>query len=303
MFGYRLGEIENRINPIIKSNKGDGSVIAVDSVKQQEQPFQFTHNQPNEILSLAANDSQTVIGKLSGEGPCEFFYLSRKNTGAARVSIAIEDGLELRDLMNKPVHINTIAGNGNQPYRFEEALHIHELRGMTFTYYDISGSTNNVQLLFSGKRYLNQIFDKRLQRIKKRIEINERLSYPYFYTFDGVVPVISAAATQIEEITIKNDAHFLLTHISGTSTAPYNLNLIDGNTNQSIIDAPNGLSYRISSDLLVGTGAFPYRFEQGIFFSAGSKIIIDMQNPSAGDNTIFLTLGGIWLTKEKWRKN
>lgn len=291
----------NRYRPLMEAPSGDGTVIGVDSRKQIEQPFMLVTDPPDESVVMAANQSVTAFATLSNEGPMEITRLAVERTGACRITLSFLNGEEDRTLMNAPIHVDTILGSGAQPYILPEAFYLHERRGLSITWWDISGSANAARGNLIGAQYLNQIFDPRLERIMQRFRLKEKVSYPYWYTFNRGFVSLGAGLTANVPITINTQGHFLLTHISGVQTGEYSLDILDATKGESIFDTVDGTSYLVPRLLIMGTNNFPFRFEQGILFEAGSKILVRLLDTSGSTNVVNLTLGGIWLEKYMWR--
>jgi len=291
----------NRFATLREPPERDGRVLAVASQKSHERPFFLTGDQPDTSLSVSADLSAQFTMTNSGDGPIEITRLAAHRTGAMTVLLSLGSGRQPFSLMNAPVHIDTMMGSGANPYILPEALYLHAGHSLSAAFQDVSGSANNVRLAFPSAKYTSVIYDPRLEEVKRRFQDKERMSMPFWYTFNQGAVTLSGDASSQVPIDINGGHHFLLTHISGTSTGRYSLNILDAYRNFSVIDAPEGTTYRIPDNLIVGDNNYPFRFEQGIFFEEGSRLIVDMLDTSGSSNTIYLTLGGIVLADKMWK--
>lgn len=290
----------NRIHTLREMRDTPGQIVSVDKIATQENPYFLTSDAPNEAVSLAANRTSIQPATVSNEGSIEVTRLAAQYTGAARITISVPDGKQLAQLMNAPIHIQTIFGSAAQPYILPEALYLHDRNGFSISYSDISGSANVIRLNFISAQYTKQLYDTRIERIQGRMRLRERETYPYWYTFNNSFATLAGNGSATESIRINNTGHFLLTHISGLSTGAYSLDILDATKGASILDDSGFSSYQVPNELFVANGNFPYRFEQGLFFEAGSKITIPMTDLSGSENQVNLTLGGIWIAKRMW---
>ena len=112
-----------RIETLIQDPSG--RILGVDPRVISRIPYALLTNQPNNFVAIPANSSSPFTSiTVSGEGPCEIASFAHEKTGACRVSMQIQDGSTQRGLMNRAVHIDTIFGNGQQPYWLPETLYI-----------------------------------------------------------------------------------------------------------------------------------------------------------------------------------
>lgn len=287
--------------PTLRGGPDPGVVVEVEPRKRHERPYFMTGNQPDPVLTIAANGSGQVLMQNNVDGPIEITRLAMQSTDVFLANMQIEDGTTIRALMNNPIHSSTIFGNGQQPYILPEALYIHEGHNLTFRATDLSGAQNAMRLNFLGAQYTKVIYDPKMLEIRKRFRSKEKRSMPYWYTTDQGVVTLAGNANGQFPIEISDDAHFLLQQISGTSTGTYSLDIFDSVQGESIFDAPSNTSYRLPNQLVVGTANFPFKFEQGILMEAGTKLILDILDTSGVSNDIYVTLGGVWLTKYMWR--
>lgn len=298
-----------RIPTLIESPERDGRIVAVNRARLNEIPYWFLTNQPNNQVTVPANQASTMqIMTLSGEGPMRLISWGHQKTAAMRVFLRVQDGETPRGLMNGSCHIDTIFGNGQQPFFLPEALYLDELRSMQATFTDISGAPNAVRISMLGSKFLTQQVDPTTERIRKRLESRQYISMPYFYTLDEATPdqgggfQIPAGATVQSTITVGQDHHFQIFTLSAVSTDPrFDIDILDISRGESIVQAPSDSHYPIQAELLLGTGNFPFRFHEPRLIQVGQKLLVTLTDRSGAPNTVNLTLGGRALALRMWR--
>jgi hypothetical protein len=288
----------------------DGRILGIDRRRMYERPFALLTNPPANAVAITANQSSAQVSlSVAGAGPLEITGLAAKRTGAALVSLMVQDGRTQRIIMSGAVHIDTIFGNatlagsnGFLPYKLPETLFVDELRSLIAQFTDISGSDNTVYPALHGVRYTKLQNDPRLIRMRQRMAQREYMSLPFWYTFDSRSNVVlTALASGSYPITIGNDHHFDLQTITAVSTGAFSLNLVDSATGESIIDAPSGNNYGVSSELMIGNASYPFKLHEPILFLSSQKLIATITDLSNSGNTIYLTFGGSAIANRQWR--
>ena len=289
----------SRINTLIEAP--DGAILGIARDKQFEKPFSLLTNPPYNKVDMAANQSSTVLGmSVSGAGPLEISKLSAKRTGACLVQLIVEDGQTQRVLMNVKQHVDNIFGNGQRPYILPETIVIDELRTMNANFLDISGSANSIWPAAHASRYLKIEHDPRLKQMRRRMEMRQYLSLPFFYGFDGTFVTLTGSGTGEEVITIANDAHFEIHTIQAQSTGTFKMNIVDVNQRESIISGPNGTDFQINASMISGNAQYPFKLHEPRMIFAGQKLVVYLTDTSGSTNTVYLTLGGRAIANRMW---
>ncbi len=272
-----------------------------------EFPFWLTTNQPDNIVTVAAQDTTEIIScGVNGNAPAELFELAYESSqsGQALIQLETNDGERDLALCKSPVHIATIFGvnaRGFEPYRLPETLLVSEMRRLKITVTNLATDANVIRFAMNATRDRNLAPDPKDALAKAKETDKTRLTYPYFYTGDKGAFVMAPNETREESITIDSSYDFRLCQISGLSDGPYSLNIYDAETGESLINALGDTSYNVASTLLVGDGSYPLRFHVPRIIRAASKLIVRITNLSETANTIYLTLGGINLARQMWR--
>jgi hypothetical protein len=292
-----------RIPTLVESPRKDGSIIGVNRRRIAEMPYFLMTNTPNNAVVVGANQSSPPqVCTLSGEGPAQIVSFAHQKTGVARVFMQTQDGTTQRGLMNRAVHIDTIMGTGQQPYMLPEALYVDELRSLVVAYTDLSGFANTIRFAGLATRYLHRQYDPTMERIRQRLAERQFLSMPYWYTLDQGSISVAGGATVQQVITIGQDHHFQIMQITGTSTRPYDINIVDPNLGESLFSAPQDQNYAIGSELVVGSANFPFRFHEPRLVRAGQILLVTITDRGGvAPNVINLTLGGRTLALRMWR--
>jgi hypothetical protein len=322
-------------------DRADGTVTGVNLKRIAEMPFFLLPNSPQNQLVIPAGQSlQQIPATVSGEGPAQIQELALErelstslgqgvdgNNGrypvtpgtaspvsatsiyVATVLLQIQDGQGMRPLMNGAAHVDTIFGNylpGNKGYPLAEALYMDEQRQLLFSVTDlanISGVTNNLRPLLTTQRLLSRIFDKDTSKARARMDKRQYLSMPYFYVLDNGFSTLAPGGTNVETISIGQDAHFELFQLTAVATGglgSFLINIVEQDTGESIFDAPQGVSFPVSSGLVVGSASFPVRLHEPRFFEMRTKLLVTLTDVSGNANVVYLTLGGRALADKMW---
>jgi hypothetical protein len=288
---------------------GDGHIRAVNRARLFQLPYFLMPNAPNNSVAMTANQSSLQsVATISGGGPGEIVALSHEKTAPCLAMIQIQDGETIRALMNGAIHVDAIFGDRFTPYRMPESLYIDELRSIAFTFTDISGSNNAIRPNTECKRYLQLHVDEHMEKIRSRMEKNQYLSYPYWYTLDradntgGGGITIPAGTTIRETITIGQQSHFEWSKLSGVATSIlFDINIVDVSRGESVFDAPTSTNRPVSAGLVMGNGNFPMNLHQPRLFQIGQRLEVTLVDRSGADNTVHLALGGKNCKDMRWR--
>lgn len=286
----------------------DGRVTGLNRKATSVFPFFLNTNEPNNTVVVRAGAASSPIAMtIAGEGPALIYGLAYEGTYAFKLRMSIQDGNNIRPLMNGACYSTTILGTGFTPYPLPEPLYIDELRKLFIEITDLqtpnSGLTDNsVRLNFITSKSSSVVQDPTTELAQVRQNVKQFLSTPYFYTTDnGGLVTLTTTVSQDILITINPEYHFLLYQLSMSSTADFFIDLIDQASGDSLIGAPQGTHYGIDSRLIFGTGNYPFCLIEPYYFQLGQKIILRLQNQVSGTNNIYFTFGGRSLADRLWR--
>jgi len=260
------------------------------------QPFDLLTDLPNNNISVSAlGQTGPIAATVGRDGPIEISQFSAQRSEAMQILLEIQDGSATRKLMNAACHIDTIFGSGTQPYYLPEALWLDEGHVINCYAANLADSTNNVRLNFRGLKRTHTVADPDGSLARQRISRREFISMPYFYTFATGGVTLAGGATSSQEIPISAEGYFLVQQITSVQTGDFTLNIINQATNDSIINAPGAVSYEIPHSLLCGTANFAFKLHEPWLIGPGQKIVVNLTNTELFVNTIYLTLGGIFI--------
>lgn len=274
------------------NTKPDGTITGVRKSAFGELPFSLVTNQPSNSIVVPANGTSPYVSfTVNQDGPINLTEMAIDSTGSCLVKLQTFDGKDSIDICSCGIHSGTIFGSGRQPYPLPEVLYIDELRRIDASIQDISGAQNTVRLNLRGYQSTYPVDDPNGD-LRKDKEVKNRLSIPFFYTFDGGQIALTALGVSNQAIEVRAEHNFQLFQISGVSTGAFTLDIVNGNTGESLFNAPGDQHYQIDSGLVVGNANFPFRLHTPRLFKRNQKIIINMTDTSNAPNTIFLTLAG-----------
>jgi hypothetical protein len=286
-------------------SRPDGTVERVNLKRLNALPYWLLPNVPNNIVQMLANQSSNpTILSISGEGPAQINSFACNRTAPCLVLLQIEDGQNIQALMNRSIHVDALFGNFNansRPYPLPEALFLDETRSIVLTATDISGSNNQIATNMLAQRMLTRFVDNDLAIARARMDKRQYLTMPFFYALDNGSSVLTPGGTNVETVTIASDSHFDLFQISAVANGVFDMQVINIATGESIIDAPQGATQAISSNLLTGGAAgFPFKFHEPRFFEINTKLQVTLTDRSGSGNTVFLCFGGRNLADKMW---
>lgn len=287
--------------PSIFTDPKSGRVLATNKRKLYETPFFLQTNPPNNkvaITALATTDQQTM--RISAEGPLQVSAFGATRAAECTVMIYLNDGATPVRLMNSPIHIDTIFGNGGQMYPLPQGLYLDENRALSLTYTDLSNGSNSAQVAFNAAKYSQLQQDANLARVKQRLQMSQYLSMPFWYTFDQGPVTLTALQQQQIEIQIDPAFHFEIHQLSFKSTGTFSINIVDLAKGESIINAPSNTNYAIPHLLLCGNNQYPYKYSEPVMVFAQQKLLVTLQDTSNASNTVWLTLGGKAIATKQW---
>jgi hypothetical protein len=204
--------------------------------------------------------------------------------------------------MNAPVHIGTILGTGLQPYILPNAINVDELRKLRVTLTNLLDVDNAIRIVGQCYRPMVEVPDPRMVKARVRMSNKQYLMGCYFYTTcGGPIALTPANPTASIAIDIDQTRHFKLMQMSRVADGPFTIDILNGQTGESILDAPSGQHYEIPDNLIWGDAHYPFKFQRGRLFQRGQKIVINVTDTSGlPSNKIYLTFAGQFITSNMW---
>jgi hypothetical protein len=290
-----------------------GVPIAADKNRLYEIPFILGTNTPSAQVPLAVasggvgGDNQGVAEmRVSGEGPVQVTQLTAYRNVATNkeclVQLLIRDGTEQYAIMNAPVHIDTIFGSRGEAYPLPEALYIDENRTLSASFYDLTGTptTNYARISAQAGKYTRLRDDPKRAVVEKRLQRDQMIAVPYFYTFDSSKVVLTALQALNRDVSISPIHNFEIHQLSAVSTGTFSMDIVDVAKGESIINAPQNTSYKLPDTLMFGDNQHPFRFHEPIMTFGGQRLQISIQDTSGSANTVYITLAGRAIKVRQW---
>lgn len=261
-----------------------------------EIPFFLTTNRPDNSIVLASYGTSGKISLSANvQGPLWVHSLMMQSTGAFLIQLYIYDGERMVPMSSSGIHSSTLLGSGLKPYRLPAPIYTDELKRLVIVLTDISGASNTIYPCFMAHQGKNPVHDP-TGKLSDMRDGGNRLTYPFFYTFDAGSITFTALQNREDSIGIGTNlmavADFQLFQISYTSTGTWTLDMLDGNTGESIFNAPQDQHYQVDAGSFIGNQNYPTRWNVGRMFRRGQKIIVRSSDTSNAANTAYLLLAG-----------
>jgi len=241
-------------------------------------------------VTIPANSQVRVVFTNSREAHLEISKFTYKSDGDFLVEIRDEGAG--RAIMNRPLHVQTMVGDGQTPAILPATLILDPSRSLYVTFIDRSGADNEVWFYFSGTRYYYQgaLTSKKVKILEgSRKQINA-----FFYTTDADVTIPAGLNQVAGRITISEEHAFVLHKITAVAFDA-------GGTPQDFLwkgrELNTGRSLSNSwlhSAACFGNGKFPYILPQKMLLERSTGLDMDFRNISAAspEITIYMTLWG-----------
>ena len=248
--------------------------------------FKLNPNPPNNIINLAAlgttslvplgarDDGHLILKKILADrtGPC---------------TILLHDNARGIDLMNNPVHIDTIVGNGGLPALLPETLFVPATGSLQVAFTDISGLPNTIEFAFSGAKIYHN--DAPQDALKELLGAKELITFPYWMTPNAGVFTIPAnvggAGVSTQFIDVSTDFDFELIKINAVSTELFRYEIRyhgDSWSNNA----------QTHSNVGTGTGQLPHVVENTLI-KRGEQLELRFTNLSPiNPNIVYFTMVG-----------
>lgn len=278
-----------------------GLVDAVNQRRLKEIPYFLLTDSPNNIVTIPANSQRGPVSMtISQDGPAEIVSFACQAAGAALILPEIDDGSNVFALANVPIHIGCIVGSGIAPYILPQSLNIDELRKLRITLTDISGASNAVRFVAQCYRPCVAVPDPKMEKARTRLSPRQFLTAPYFYAPSAGRIALTAGSSSEVSIDLDKERHFRLMQLSSVSTGNYTVDVLNGMTGESLLDAPQAQHYQIPNTMLFGNNNYPLKFDRGRMFQKGQKLIVRVTDTSAAPNNIYLAFAGQFISSKMW---
>jgi hypothetical protein len=266
----------------------------VNPAKRYTKPFWLTTDPVT--VSIAGGGSSDPIPMIVDQtGHFEIAYMTYIATGDFLLTIF--DAGRRYTWMNRPIHIQTIAGTGQRPLILPESYFLNVAKGsrmLTVQFTDLSGAPNDIRLVLHGRRYLyNEAPAEISKYFEEYFSTKERTSV-FFLTTEKALTNILTGTSDNTEFRVTSDAYFEIikltafAHKHGDPTTPavYEFKLTEYASGRALMPG------YVRGELGFGTAQYPFIPYESYLLERDYRIRLDITNLSAFDGDFYFTLIG-----------
>lgn len=221
------------------------------------------------------------------------FADSTDGQAAADWTVMLREVGEVRQFMNNPVHIRTLAGSAQNPYLLREPYFFLSQHSIQAQLNKTSAGNVNVRMFLAGAQYYPwspEFMRRKMNESKIRGLIGrwlERRKYitPFWLTTEQTVN-LGANATGTFFLKVGDDGHFEGFTLTSVQTGNFAWEISEPKTNQTLM---NGLATQTNS---LGDSFFPTLLPTAYFVPSGYRLRLTITDLSGAPNEIFFTMGG-----------
>lgn len=247
--------------------------------------------EPESISIPAGSWSDPVIMPIDGKGHFEIvdaFYQSQRSEGFL-VKLFDPDNRPL--LMNREVHVSTIAsgggtgtnyevfgavGSAGRPFRWPETLFLNvegSGRAIFARFFNLSSQANVIRFALHGLRWYHaQAPDKIASRMQEIYRTRMR-SMPFFYTTEQIVQLPNDGLPVNREIRFTDEAWTEVIKLSVFKSAAaefFDVRITEKATSKRYMEVP------VRDDMAFGDGEFPFLMWESSLFEPNYKLNLEM---------------------------
>jgi len=259
---------------------------------------------PNNATALPATPYQVTLaaGGTSGVIPVEFdegtghgeiFALVSEHTGAYEVTIT-DQGRKYQ-LMDRPIHADTICGSAAQPFILPLTYFVSVREGtrqLSLNFTDLSGAPNDIRFAMLGRRWLHREAPADvLETFHQRFAQLDRSLLYFTTTKDPLAAVAPGGAGTEFQVIAPSDAPLelmKLTAVTDPAGTPFEIELNEYGSGRSF----SGDRLRVHSNLMFGTPNFPSIPFESFFLPRNFRLIGRIYNLGLGAADFYLTWTG-----------
>jgi len=241
---------------------------------------------PEQIQMAASSASAQIPIQSVEEGGVEISKLTCQRNAACLIEIA--DETRKHKITGRPCHVDTIFGDGMEPFVLPESVFIGRKEPLLFRATDISGNANNIRPVFVSQRIItDRARDPKLDAYLVERQVRSRYALPYLCPLDEN-PALDGDAEGEYNFTEDARGHFEVRKLTYKSTGVFKFKITD-ETGQSLT---NNWVY---SSAGLGTAHEPFILPTPWVIKAGGIVKFTIKDLSGSSNTIYLTLSGRML--------
>ena len=267
-------------------------MIYVNPAKRYVKPFWQTTDP--DVVPVAANGNSGLIPMSIDQstGHFEIFYFEYEADGPFSIQIFDEGNRSF--LMNRPIHINTCAGDARRPFILPETIFINVARGtrqISIIFYDLSGAPNNIQFTMVGRRFIYKEAPVEIfQQFDEYYGDKERTNL-YFMTTEKPILALAPNVPTEYEFRVTSDSFFeVIKSMCETSPEGANFNVKMKEYGSGRTFSPADTTLR--RNLIFGNAQYPHIFPESYLFERDYRILMTITNIEAFNIDVYLTMCG-----------
>jgi len=299
-----LDYIPGQLIPVLIRDPNTGKLY-LNPLKKYVQPFTLVI-EPASVVVAAGDLSLPIPMTLDAKGPFEVFSASYYSSRAEGFTVQIMNPDERPLLMNREIHVDTLAGgggattviegalaaqgSGGRPYRWPETFWLNGQENgkcIQCVFRNLSAYANTIRFALHGLRWYYMQAPQKVSDRMYQIYQNRSRTMPYFHTTEQYVSLAAGLplTTQEYEVRFGDECWTEMKKLTAISTGLFNVRISEKSTGRSL----TGGNY-IRSDLVFGAGELPFLLWESALFEPGTKLVLDFQNVN------YLTTNVIWPT-------
>jgi len=286
----------------------ESGLVVVNELKKYVKPFWLT-TEDSEVITLAAGEVTDFIPMtVDGKGHFEIFdafFVSQRSEG---FTVEIFDpgnmGRERPLLMNREVHVSTIASGGGatlpltgvlpvasspgRPFRWPQSFFMNVVSGtgtLMVRFRNLNTTqTNQIRFVLVGRRWYHLQAPWNIANRMEEIFREQARTFPYFFTTDQFVS-LTALGTSNPIIRFGDDGYVEWCKGMSQSTGNYTVRIVETTTQKRLMALP------VRNDLAFGTGELPMLNWEDSLFEPNYQLTFELTDLSNAVNTVWITLG------------
>jgi hypothetical protein len=180
------------------------------------------------------------------------------------------------------INAGNLVGTAQQPFVLPRSKWIGKNGIIYYKIQDFSAAPNTIQLVLYGYEKYYELQDV--------LEVEDIQNGKYEYFSIPFNMIFAGSDVQKSDIQISSGYNFLVTHITGTKTGAYKLDIYDTGSNRHWLhNAGLGQTNDVN---LVGTVNYPFTLARPKFIKGGSVVTLTATDTSTSANTVQVVLHG-----------
>jgi len=298
--------------PILIRDKKTGRVV-VNELKRYVKPYTLV-TEPEEITLAANAVSDPIIMPIDNKGHFEIMEAFFKSQQPEGFTVMLFDPAERPLLMNREVHVATIAsgggvttdegafgtgGSAGRPFKwpcsfFMDVWDSSKPGAMIVAFFrNLSSSQNTIRFAFHGLRWYHLQSPPHIYARMQEIYRDRPRTMPFFYTTEKFVELPASTTIQSEfDVRFSDDGWTHVSKLMARSTSDFLVRIKEKASQKRYMDL------HLPSGLVFGNGEFPFLCWEPSLYEPNYKLAFELINgTAAATNVVWITLATqrIWI--------